>query len=183
MAHPSTLFKIEIDLSDSDRDVYETLELRVACHPSEAPEFFVARLLAYCLEFTEGLAFGKGLAEPDEPALAVHDLTGELQAWIEIGAPGARRIHKASKASPRVVIYTHKDPAALLAQWEGERIHRAAAVELYSLDPTLIDSVARALTRRMSFALAVNDGQLYLTLGDELLTGEVRRHALPESCA
>ena len=181
MANPSTLFNFEIDLSDSDRGVYETLALRVACHPSEAPEYLVARLLAYCLAFTEGLAFGKGLAEPDEPALAVHDLTGQLQAWIEIGTPGAKRIHKASKAAPRVVIYTHKDPTQLLAQWEGERIHRAEAVELYSLDQTLIDSFVQALTRRMTFELSVSGGHLYLTLGDEVLTGEVHRHVLPGS--
>jgi uncharacterized protein YaeQ len=183
VANPSTLFNFEIELSDSDRSVYETLELRVPCHPSEAPEYFVARLLAYCLEVTEGLAFGKGISEPNEPALAVHDLTGQLKVWIEIGAPGARRIHKASKAADRVVIYTHKDPALLLSQWEGERIHRAAAVELYSLDQTLIKSFAQALTRRMKFELSVSGGHLYLTLGDELLSGEVLRHELPESCA
>jgi len=181
VAKPSTLFNFEIDLSDSDRGLYETLALRVPCHPSEGPEYFVARVLAYCLEFTEGLTFGKGLAEPNEPALSVRDLTGQLQAWIEIGAPDARRLHKASKAAPRVVVYTHKDPALLLKQWEGERIHRAEALELYSLDRALIDRVAQALTRRMTFELSVSGGHLYLTLGDELLTGEVRRHALAES--
>jgi len=178
VANPSTIFNFDIELSDADRGVYETLALRVACHPSESEEFLVTRVLAYCLEFTEGLAFGKGLSEPDDPALAVRDLTGQLRAWIEVGAPDARRLHKASKAAPRVVIYTHKDPAALVRQWQGEKIHRAEAVELLSLDRALIAGFVKRLQRRTSFSLSVTGGHLYLTLGDDTLSGAVERHAL-----
>ncbi len=178
VANPSTIFNFDIELADADRGVYEALALRVACHPSESEEFLVARVLAYCLEFTEGLAFGKGLSEPDDPALTVRDLTGQLRAWIEVGAPDARRVHKASKAAPRVVIYTHKDPAVLVRQWQGEKIHRAEAVELLSLDRTLIAGVVARLKRRMAFTLSVTGGHLYLTIGDDTLTGEVLRHPL-----
>jgi uncharacterized protein YaeQ len=69
--------------SHVDRGVYETLELRLARHPSESPEYLVTRLLAYCLEYTEGIAFSKGLSDPDEPAIVVRDLTGALRAWIK----------------------------------------------------------------------------------------------------
>ena len=34
----------------------------------------------------------------------VRDLTGTIKAWIEVGAPDAARIHKASKAAPRVAV-------------------------------------------------------------------------------
>ncbi len=121
MGQSSTIYNFDIELSDADRGVYEALALRVACHPSESGEFLVTRVLAYCLEFTEGLAFGKGLSEPDEPALAVRDLTGTLRAWIDIGAPDARHLHKAAKAAPRVVIYSHKDPAVLVRQLRARR--------------------------------------------------------------
>jgi uncharacterized protein YaeQ len=60
----------------SPEPVAETLELRVAQHPSESPEFLIARVLAYCLECAEGIAFSKGLSDPDEPAILVRDLTG-----------------------------------------------------------------------------------------------------------
>src|SRR5438552_923762 len=98
MALPSTLYTLEIDLSDVDRGVYESLALKVARHPSETAEYLITRLLAYCLEYTEGLSFSRGLAEPDEPALAVRDLTGAVTSWIEVGAPDAARLHRASKA-------------------------------------------------------------------------------------
>ena len=178
MALPSTVYNFDIELADVDRGVYETLALRVACHPSESPEFLVTRVLAYCLEFTEGLAFGKGLSEPDEPALSVRDLTGTLRAWIEVGSPDARRLHKASKAAPRVVVYTHKDPAVLVRQLEGERIHRAEALELHGIDRALVAALVKRLERRTAFSLSVTERQLYITLGEETLSGAVERHSL-----
>ena len=83
MAQTATLYSIEIDLADADRHVYETLALRVARHPSESEEYLVARVLAYALEFTDGIAFSSGgLSDPDEPPISVRDLTGSLRVWI-----------------------------------------------------------------------------------------------------
>jgi len=174
----SLLFSFDIDLSHVDRGVYEALALRVACHASEAPEHLLARVLAYCLECTEGLAFGRGLAEPDEPALSVRDLTGRLLAWIDVGSPDAARLHRAAKAAPRVAVYTHKDPAVLLRQLAGERIHRAEHVRIHALDRALVAALAARLARRMAFALTVNAGHLYVTIGGEQLAGVVEEHAL-----
>jgi len=174
----SLLYSFDIELSDVDRGVYETLALRVACHASETPEHLLTRVLAYCLEATEGLSFGRGLAEPDEPALAVRDLTGALQAWIDVGSPDAARLHRAAKTAPRVAVYTHKDPQVLLGQLAGERIHRAEAIRIHSLDRALLAALAARLQRRMAFALAVNERHLYVTIGGEVLTGEVGLHVL-----
>ncbi len=175
MALGATLYHVSIRLSNVDRGVYETLELKVARHPSEAADYLVARVLAYCLEYSEGLAFSRGLGEPDEPALAVRDLTGALQAWIDVGLPDAARLHTASKAAPRVAVYTHKPPEQLLRQIEGARIHRAEAIELYAFDRDLIDAMVERLERRVSFDLSVTDGHLFVSLGADTLSGECRR--------
>ncbi|MBM3984338.1 MAG: YaeQ family protein [Planctomycetes bacterium] len=180
MSTGSLLYGFDIELSDVDRGVYDTLALRVPCHASETPQHLLARVLAFCLEATEGLAFGRGLAEPDEPALTVRDLTGALQAWIDVGSPDAARLHRAAKAAPRVAVYTHKDPGALLRQLAGERIHRAADIRIHAFDRALLDALAARLQRRMAFALAVNERHLYVTLGGEVLSGEVHTHALDD---
>jgi len=169
----ATVYTFDIQLSDVDRGVYETLSLRVARQPSETAEHLLTRVLAYCLEYAEGLAFTAGLAEPDEPALAGRDLTGAWRTWIDIGAPDAARLHKASKAAPRVVVYTHKDPAPWLRQLADARIHRADALELYAVDRELLAALGERLERRMAFALAVTDRHLYLTIGDTTLSGVV----------
>src|SRR5438874_8949676 len=121
MALTATIYNIQIDLADTDRGVYESLDLRVARHPSESEEYLIARVVAYALEYAEGIEFSRGISDPDEPTIAVRDLTGAFKAWIEIGTPDAARLHKASKASPRVAVYTHKDPGQLAARLQGER--------------------------------------------------------------
>jgi uncharacterized protein YaeQ len=174
----ATIHQFSVQLSHVDRGVYETLDLRVARHPSESEEFLCARVLAFCLEQREGLAFSKGLAEPDQPAIEVRDLTGVIQAWIEVGAPDAARLHRASKAAPRVAVYSHHDAERYWESLAGERIHRAEALELYGLDRALVAALVARLERRLVLELSVTDGTLYLTLGDELLSGAVTTHRL-----
>jgi uncharacterized protein YaeQ len=173
MAQGAVVHQFQVQLSHVDRGVYETLDLRVARHPSESEEFLCARVLAYALEHREGLAFSaKGLADPDQPALEVRDLTGRLEAWIEVGAPDAARLHRASKAAPRVAVYTHHDAARYWASLAGEKIHRAGALELYGLDRPLVAELVARLERRVALELSVSDATLYLTLGGEVLSVE-----------
>jgi uncharacterized protein YaeQ len=174
----AVVHQFTIALSHVDRGVYETLELRVARHPSESEEFLCARVLAFALEQREGLAFSKGLSDPDQPALEVRDLTGRLEAWIEVGAPDAARLHRASKAAPRVAVYTHHDPARYWASLAGEKIHRAEALELYGFERAFIAALVERLERRLALELSVSDGVLYLTLGGTVLQGALLTHRL-----
>jgi len=181
VALTATIYNFTIDLSDSDRGLYDSFTLQVAQHPSESPEYLVARMLAYCLEYAEGIAFSSGISDPDEPTLAVRDLTGAIRTWIEIGSPAATRLHKASKAAGRVAVYTHKDPAQLLRQLEGERIHKADAVEIFSFDRSLITALAGRLERRMAITVSIADGHLLVALNDGTFEGAIARHHLAAS--
>lgn len=179
MALTATIYTVAIDLADHDRGVYETLTPRVARHPSESDEFLVTRLLAYALEHTDGIAFSAGgLSSPDDPAVSVRDLTGAMQAWIDIGWPDAARLHRAAKASPRVVVYPHKDPAQWLRRLEGGRIHRADAIAVRVIDAALIGALAARLDRRIAWSVAVSDGTLFVSLQDSTLEGGIARVAL-----
>ena len=153
MALTATIYNFEIDLADSDRGVYESLALRVARHPSESEEYLLTRLLAYALEFTDGIEFCRGLSDPGEPAIAIRDLTGSVRSWIDIGTPDAARLHKASKASPRVAVYIGKDPRQFVSRLAGERIHRVEAVELWAIEPAFLGELSARLERRMAFSL------------------------------
>jgi uncharacterized protein YaeQ len=175
MALGATIYVFKIDLADSDRGIYLPLELRLARHPSETEDHLLTRVLAYCLEYTEGIAFSNGLFESDQPTIAVRDLTGVLRAWIDVGAPEAARLHRAAKLAPRVAIYTNKDAVQLAARLGAERIHRVEAMELYAVNRDWLASLAARLTRRMEFTLTVAERHVYLSLGEETLAGVIER--------
>jgi uncharacterized protein YaeQ len=175
MALQATIYNFDIELADSDRGVYESLALRVARHPSESGEHLIARLLAYLLEFVDGIAFSRGISDPDEPAIAVRDLTGAIETWIDVGLPDAARLHKASKAARRVVVYTHKDPRQFLNRLAGEKIHQADRLELYAIDRALVSALVARLERRVAFSVSVTDRELFVAIGAENLAGAVVR--------
>jgi len=127
------------------------------------------------LEYQEGIAFSRGISEPEEPAITVRDLTGAITAWIEVGAPDAARLHKASKAASRVAVYTHKDPQQLLRSLAGEKIHRAESVELYAVDRGLVREFAARLERRMTFSMSVAGQTVYMSTDTATLTGSITR--------
>ena len=173
MALSSTVFTFEIDLADSDRGVYETLALRVARHPSESDEFLVARLLAYCLEYREGIEFSRGLSDADEPPVSIRDLTGAIRTWIDVGTPSADRLHRASKVAADVVVYVHKEPTQWLSGLASVRIHRADALRILALDRAFVARLAALLDRRVSYALSVAEGEVFVSFANETVTGRV----------
>jgi len=176
MALPATMRKFEISLADSDRQIYESLELRVAQHPSESERYLIARVLARALEHADGLEFSKGgVSDDEEPALVQRDLRGDLVAWIEIGSPTPDRLHKATKLAPRVVVYAWKSPDELAAAIVERAVHRAERIELSAFDPAFLDAAAATLDRVNRWDLSVSGGTLYLSIGGALHESAVRR--------
>ena len=178
MALTATLHHFSVQLANIDKGVYETLELRVARQPSETAEYMLSRLLAYCLEFQEGIAFTEGVAAVDEPAVLVRDLTGRITAWIEVGAPDADRLHRGSKHAGRVAVYTHRDAKPLLAQLAGKKIHRAAEIPVYELGREFMQAAAAAIDRRNIVSLSLTEGQLYLDINGKSFSSAVQEHRI-----
>jgi uncharacterized protein YaeQ len=178
VAQTATIYSFGIDLSDMDRGVFETLSLRVARHPSETVEYMVVRVLAYCLEFQDGIELTEGVSSGDEPALLVRDLTGRITAWIEVGMPDADRLHRGMKLAGRVAVYTHRDVRQLLGQLAGARIHRAAEIRIRALDKGEVEAVGALLDRRVSLAVSVSAGHVYVSRGQQTLTLAITEHGL-----
>ena len=173
MAIGATIYTFTVNLADVDRGVYEEVSLRVARHQSETNAFMLTRVIAYSLEFEEGIAFSEGISATDEPAVLVRDLTGALTAWIEVGAPDAARLHSGSMQAVRTAVYTHRDPAKVAAPWAGKRIHRADEIKLFSFDPGFIDAAARLLERRNAMTLSITERRMYLDLNGTSLESDV----------
>lgn len=178
MAAGAVVYTFTGTLADVDRGVYDDLHLRVARHPSETDAYMVTRVLAYCLELEEGIAFSEGVSSTDEPAVVVHDRTGRLTAWIEVGAPDAARLHHGSKLADRTTIYTHRDPLKVQALWAGKRIHQSEKIVLHSFDAGFINAAVAALERRNTLTVSVTERQLYLELNGITLSSTVHDHVV-----
>ncbi|MFT3692655.1 MAG: YaeQ family protein [Kofleriaceae bacterium] len=169
MALQATMRKFEIALANADAEIYETIELRVAQHPSENERFLVARVLARVLEHGEGLEFSKGgVSDDSEPAITQRNLRGEITAWIEVGSPSPDRLHKAAKASPRVAVYTWKP--GLRAAIDERGVHRGDEIAIHEIPQTFLDDVAKTVERTNRWDISVTGGVIYLTVGDQLFT-------------
>lgn len=183
MALGSTIYRWKIQLSDVDRGVYEALDLRLARHPSENLRYLVTRALAYALSFEDGIAFSKeGIASTDEPPVVIRDPAGNIVAWIEVGSPSAERLHKASKAASRVALFSSANLAPLLAAAKAGVIHRAGTIDVWQLDPEFLDNLGERLDRNTQFEIVHTGGQLYVTVGAQVLEGSIDRGPLlPET--
>lgn len=178
MALTATIYNLTIELADIDRAIYETLDLRVARQPSETAEYMLTRVLAYCLEWDEGVAFTQGVAAGDEPAVSISDLTGRMTAWIEVGMPDAERLHRGSKLAGRAAVYTHRDVRQLLGQFENRKIHRAAEIPIYAFDPQFIEELGGLIERRTELAITVTERELYVEVGGRTLRTTVVEHRI-----
>ena len=174
---PVTLYRFQLELTDVDRGVYETIDVRAAQHPSEAPLYLVTRVLALALSWEEGLAFtAGGLSDPDEPAIRSPDENGGTRTWVEIGNPSARRMHKAAKASRHLKVYTYKDPKLLMVEIESERVHRASEIEIYSFAPAFLERLIARLERHNVWQIIRNGESLIVNVANHSESGEILRH-------
>ena len=166
MALPSTLYKFDINLSDIDRGIYESLELRVACHPSEERERLVLRVLARALAHEEDLEFGRGLSHTEDPALWTRSATGSILRWIDVGAPSADRLHRSSKRAKQVCIFTTKQVSILKKEWSSRKIHRSEMIEVIHIPHHSTQSLARGLGRKNEWYITVQDNLMNVTYGE-----------------
>ena len=179
MAHPSTLYRFRIDLTDIDRGVYDRLDFRIAMHPSESEAFLMTRVLAYALNSQVDLQFSKeGLGAPEDPSLSVINPDGAYTLWIEIGNPSSKKLHKATKSSAKVKIYTYKNPELLIQELYAAKIYQPERLELFSFSEELLTSLAKGLSRDNAWNLIHQEGTLMIQVKDESIEGEINSHSL-----
>ena len=178
VALTATMYSLAVELSDVDRSVYETFDLRLARQPSETGEYMLMRLLAYCLEYTEGIELTEGVAAGDQPAVLVRDRTGQVTAWIEVGMPDASRLHRGSKLAGRAALYTHRDLRQVMAQFSGQKIHNADAIPIYTFDSQFVKGVNDAIERRTDLSVSVTERELYLGVNGTMFTTTIAEHRI-----
>lgn len=179
MALTATMFHLQVELADVDRGVYAPVDLRLAQHPSESTRYMLTRALAYCLCFTDGIAFSKaGIASTDDPPIAVRDPTGLLLEWIDVGAPSAERLHRATKAARSVSLFSSVPLAQLQREASSRAIHKIETIAVWRVEPAFLDALGAKLDRSSKLELTRTEGSLYVAIRGESLEGTLERCSL-----
>ncbi|WP_271408995.1 YaeQ family protein [Pseudomonas sp. Q1-7] len=162
MALQATPYKVELNLTDLDRSVYENLRFTVAKHPSETEERLAVRLIAYALWYHEQLSFGRGLSDVDEPALWEKSLDDRVLHWIEVGQPDAERITWCSRRTERFSLVAYGN----LRVWQTkvlDGVRSLKNINVVAVGQEALEELARDLPRSVSWSVMISDGTLFVT--------------------
>ena len=171
MALKATVFKAELQVSDLDRNYYQTHSLTLARHPSETDERMMVRLLAFALNASEDLRFTKGLSTEAEPDLWRKNLQGEIALWIEVGTPDEKRIRKGSNRAEQIIIYAYGARTAPL-WWQSIQgdLRRFDNLGIIYLSPEDTAGLAALAQRSMSLQVTLQDGLIWIGDSKQTLT-------------
>jgi uncharacterized protein YaeQ len=164
MALKATIFKVEIHISDMDRNYYQDHSLTIARHPSENDERMMVRLLAFALHAHEALLFAEGMSTDDEPALWQKDMTGAIDLWIDVGQPDEKRIRKACRRARKVAIYSFSGHGADVwwKQIKGS-LGGLKNLAVISVPTGASQELAKLAQRTMQLQCTIQDGQVWLS--------------------
>ncbi|MBI3775489.1 MAG: YaeQ family protein [Gammaproteobacteria bacterium] len=163
MALKATVFKVDLQIADMDRNYYQSHALTVARHASETDERMMVRLLTFALYASGALAFGKGIAADDEPTMWEKDLTGAIERWIEVGQPDERDIRKASGRAKHVVIVTYGRSAEPWWELNRDKLQRIGNLTVLRLPVAATQALATLANRNMQLQCSVQEHAVLIT--------------------
>ena len=175
MALKATIFKVTVQLADMDRNYYDTLQLTIAQHPSETDVRMMVRLMAFILNAHEDLQFGKGVSDEDEAALWQINYSQEIDLWIELGQVDSKRIKKACSRSKAVKLYCYGSSVDTWWSQASSKMKQFDKLSIEQFDLETTNALASLVTRSMEFQCSIQDGQLWLTSGDDTLLVETSK--------
>lgn len=170
MAQKSTIYKVELSVSDMDRHYYETHKLTVAKHPSETDERLMLRILAFALNAHEQLELTKGLSTDDEPDIWQKSLRGELELWVALGLPTEKVIRQSCSRSNDVIIYCYGGRTAEV-WWDKIRnsVSRFGNLQVVNISDRASVELAKQASRSMRVQINVQDGDVMVSVDGNIV--------------
>lgn len=178
MALKATIFRASVQISDTDRNYYQSHALTLARHPSETDERMMVRLLAFALHAHEHLNFGKGLSTDDEPDLWRKDLTGAIEQWIDVGQPDEKRLRKACGRANEVVVYSYGGSGAhLWRESVRDTVARCRNLAVHAVPPAASQAMAKLAGRAMVLTYTIQDGDVWVASEKDTVHIKLQRMA------
>jgi len=174
MALKATIYKANIELADMDRNYYDSLQLTIAQHPSETDQRLMVRLICYVLNAHNDLQFGKGVSDEDEAAIWQINYSDEIALWIELGQLDEKRIKKACNKAAKVKLYCYGTSVETWWAQSQNALNKFSKLSIEQFETSTTNTLVKLLNRTMEFQCSIQDGQLWLSCGDESLLIETK---------
>ena len=167
MALKSTIFKINLQISDMDRHYYNDHNFTIARHPSETDERMMLRIMIFAIQADEQLAFTKGLSTGEEPDLWQKSLSGEIENWIDLGQPDEKRIRKACGLAKQAFIYCYSGSSAEI-WWNqnSSKLQRFDNLSVINIPATNVQNLGKLAQKNMQLTCTIEDGIIWMSNGD-----------------
>jgi len=132
------MYRFLADYSGRPRD------LRVARHPSESSNYFIAKAIALLLHYKKGLTFSRGLCTGREPAIYLPAGKGRMELRIEVGSLGLKKLR------PR-----HQQSRSRIGQWlrqsraiqeKNVTVNGDERMQVFWLDTAFLEEVAATVS-------------------------------------
>ncbi len=162
MALQATPYKVELNLTDMDRNVYDSLRFSMARHPSETAERLLSRLLARALWHAEHIEFGRGLSNVDEPAVWEKSLDGRILHWIEVGQPTAERMTWCSRRAARLSVLAYGSLRTWVSK-ELDQVRSLKNLNVLAISQESLTNLAEDLPRTINWSVMISDGDVFIT--------------------
>lgn len=170
------LYRFQIELSDVDRGIYKTLDFRVAQHPSETLTYLLTRVLAFALSYQDNLEFSaSGLGDPESPALQIKGPQENIELWLEIGNPAAKKLHKACKLAKFVAVFTYKSAQVLIEDIQKNKVHRANEIQIFYIDPKFLLILENLVQKNNRWSVLHQDGHIDVTSESGSANTEIKK--------
>ena len=170
MAQKSTIYKVELSVSDMDRHYYETHNLTIAKHPSETDERLMVRILAFALNANEKLEMTRGISTDNEPDIWQKSLSGELELWVALGLPGEKIIRQSCGKSDEVIVYCYGGKTAEM-WWEKVKNKTTRFDNLQVVNFSVKDSSALGIqaSRSMKIQVNIQDSDVMVSINENIV--------------
>jgi len=175
MALKATIYKATIELANMDRNYYDSLQLTIAKHPSETEQRLMVRLIAFILNAHPDLKFGKGLSDESEASIWQINYSDEISLWVELGQPDEKRLKKACNQASEVKLYCYGSGSGTWWSQVEQNMNKFERLTIEQFEPNTCDTLVKLLSRNMEFQCSIQDGQLWLTSGDESILIETKK--------
>lgn len=174
MALKATIYKVQMQLADMDRNIYDDISVTIARHPSESDERMMMRVLALALGWpantSEGtLELAKDMWEPDEPALWQNNYSGELLQWVEVGQPDEKRLMKACGRAQQVSVWAYQYSTPVWWNAITSKLTRARNLTVWQITNEQSLALATLTQRTMQLQITVQDGAVWINDGNNTI--------------